>query len=91
MLAVMPLKADANGFGSNRNGFQTKIELSDALNYQDDGKEKVASYVSPKIITKAIFDYFDKEVKLYKLSQEAKEKIRPILNSYLSVHPLLVI
>lgn len=90
MLAGMPLKADANGFGSNRNGFQTKIELSNALNYQG-GKEIVGSYISPKIITEAIFDYFDKEVKLYKLSQEVKEKIRPILNSYLSAHPLLVI
>jgi hypothetical protein len=47
--------------------------------------------VEPRIITNAILDYFDEEVKMYKLSWKAKEKVVSILNTYLNNHPVLVI
>ncbi len=90
--ATMPLNIEANNFGNSQNDLknQTNMQLSSALNHQDD-KEILSSYVDPKIITRAILDYFDEEVKMYKLSQKAREKVVPILNSYLLAHPVLVL
>lgn len=89
---TMPMSIEANNFGNNQNELknQTRIQLSSTLNLQDD-KEILSLYVDPKIITWAIMDYFDEEVKMYKLSQKAREKIVPILDFYLSTHPVLVL
>ena len=90
--ATMPLNVEANDFGNGYKDFQnqTNVQLSNALNSQDD-KEILSFYVDFRIIIKAILDYFDEEVKMYKLSQKAREKVVPILNSYLLAHPVLVI
>jgi hypothetical protein len=61
--------SSANNFENNQNNLknQTNYQLSKTLDFQDD-KEIVSSYVEPRIITNAILDYFDEEVKMYKLS-----------------------
>ena len=91
MLWVSSLSS-ANNFENNQNNLknQTNYQLSKTLDFQDD-KEIVSSYVEPRIITNAILDYFDEEVKMYKLSWKAKEKVVSILNTYLNNHPVLVI
>ena len=91
-IATMSLNADANDFMSSQNILenQTNIELSSALNFQN-GKEIIGANVDSKVITKAILDYFDEEVKLYKLSSKTRTKIVTILNYYFLVHPVLVI
>lgn len=89
MFANVPLNVSADSFENDLLN-NTNFELSNTLNYQDD-KEILSSYVDSRIITKAIFDYFDEEVKKYKLSSEARVKVSSILNSYFTAHPVLVI
>ncbi|MBR7037286.1 hypothetical protein IKI14_05605 [bacterium] len=61
--------SSANNFENNQNDLknQTNYQILKTLDFQDD-KEVVSSYVEPRIITNAILDYFDEEVKMYKLS-----------------------
>lgn len=85
--AFMPMDVNANNFDKTQDTLknQTNIELTTALT--DTNKvESLRFSVSPKIITKAVLDYFDEEVEIYKLSPEAKQQIRLILNSYFSSH-----
>ena len=84
---VMSLDMDGNSFCKNQYMIENKIntELSTALNSAS-GKEMVEICIDPKIISKAILDYFDEEVKLYKLTPEAKAGIETELNSYFGVH-----
>ena len=83
----MPLNLRANNFDKTQDTLknQTNTELITAL--ADTNKvESLKFSVSPRIITKAVLDYFDEEVEIYKLSPEAKQQIRLILNSYFSSH-----
>jgi hypothetical protein len=45
--------------------------------------------VDPKIIDNAVMNYFDEEVKMFKISQKAKNRISLLLSSYLSTHSIL--
>jgi hypothetical protein len=45
--------------------------------------------VDPKVIDNAVMDYFDEEVKMFKISQKAKDKISLLLSNYLSTHSIL--
>ena len=83
----MPLNVDGNSFGKNQDVIEnhTNTELSTALN-SENSKKMVEICVEPRIISKAILDYFDEEVKLYKLTPEAKINIEKVLNSYFSAH-----
>lgn len=86
-VAFMPLNLRANNFDKTQDTLknQTNTELITAL--ADTNKvESLKFSVSPRIITKAVLDYFDEEVEIYKLSPEAKQQIRLILNSYFSSH-----
>lgn len=86
-MAAIPLNVDANSFDNNKNDLknQTNIELSTALANRDK-TEVVNIYVDPKVVTKAMLDYFDEEVKMYKLSPKARAQIIPILNDYFDNH-----
>lgn len=87
IFATMPLNLDGNSFSKNQDVIekQTNAELSTTLN-SGNGKRMVEICIEPEIISKAILDYFDEEVKLYKLTPEAKTHIEKVLNSYFSVH-----
>lgn len=60
------------------------INANLAMNFENDVKAKLS--VSPNAITNAMLDYFDKEVKMYTLSSNARSQIGSILNSYFSSH-----
>ena len=86
-ISTIPLNVDGNSFGKNQDMIekQTNTKLSMALN-SENGKKMVEICIEPRIISKAILDYFDEEVKLYKLTPEAKTKIENVLNSYFGAH-----
>ena len=85
-MATMPLNVDANSFDNSKNDLknQTNTELSTVLSSPN--KEKVRFYIEPSVVTKAMLDYFDEEVKMYKLSSKARAQITPILNDYFGNH-----
>ena len=89
MFAVSPLSSSADIFEIDLKN-QTNSQLSETLNFQDD-REVVGSYIDSKIIAKSVLDYFDEEVKAYKLKPKTREKVVSILNSYFTAHPILVI
>lgn len=82
-MAAMPLSVSSDNSEKNNLKNQTNIELSTAL---QSNSESALSYISPQTMTQATLDYFDEEVKLYKLSPEARTKITSLLNSYFSSH-----
>lgn len=81
-IASMPLNVNAHNFGSDLKK-QTKDEISIVL---WEKKESMSLYIPPKVMTKAMLDYFDEEVKMYKLSTKARAQLIPILNDYFSNH-----
>ena len=69
---------------------QTKIELSNTLNYDMDYNiESINKKISAKILTDAALSYIDEEVKAYKLKPESREKLSTVLNSYFSSNCIL--
>jgi hypothetical protein len=86
----VPLNVNADNFGQSQDILknQTNTELSTALT-SESGKKIEKVCVEPKVVTKAILDYFDEEVKLYKLGFDAKAQISGVLNSYFSAHNVL--
>lgn len=47
--------------------------------------------VDPKIIDNAVMSYFNEEVKMFKISQKAKDRVSLLLSNYLSNHSVLKI
>lgn len=85
--ATMPMNVSASVFEKDQNNLknETNIELLTVLN-DSDSIESINLYIPSKLVVKAILDYFDEEVKKYKLSPYARAQIIPILNSYFSSH-----
>lgn len=88
--ATMPLNANAFEKIQDNLENQTNNELSIVLS-NSDSNEVTNLYIPPKHIVKAMMDYFDEDVKKYKLSSSARAKITPILNSYFSSHRIFTI
>jgi hypothetical protein len=82
-MAATPLSVSSDNFEKNNLKNQTNIELSTALQNSIDSMNL---YIPPQTMTQATLNYFDEEVKLYKLSPEARSKITSLLNSYFSSH-----
>lgn len=82
-MAAMPLSVSSDNIKQNDLKNQTNIDLSTAL---QNNSESTILYISPQVMTQATLDYFDEEVKLYKLSPEARTKITSLLNSYFGSH-----
>ena len=94
--ATMPLNINGNNFESyNRNPKNEEISSSlfENLKKSDSiiwNKECiVVASVDPKIIDNAVMSYFDEEVKMFKISQKAKDRVSLLLDNYLSIHPIL--
>ena len=95
---VAPLSSSANNFWNKWLKKEVNTELFinlDKDNSSDacltNNKERINSMrIEPKIVTNAILNYFDQEVKMYKLSPSAKSQIVPILNTYFSEHSVFV-
>ena len=93
VFAATVLNSNANNLNKltyNELENQINIELSNALDSGKHSRESSNLIISPDIVIKAVFDYFDEEVKKFELKAESKIKISKILNSYLSKHPILV-
>lgn len=96
-LSTMPLNVNANNFDDMWVQENINTELFENLDknipqdiQSSENKEKLDMvWVKPKIVTNAILNYFDEDVKMFKLSQKAKKKLTLILNPYFSAHPLL--
>ena len=97
MFATMPLNSNAE-FSNHRNDYENGINTSLFENLSNDSvvliwnKENINLVkVNPKIIVDAVLNYFDEDVKMFKLSQKAKIRLTELLNSYLASHWVLKI
>ncbi len=99
--AFMPLNVNANNFDNNQNGMKenVKSELLENFNNTKSSNKTLQwnlenrnlESVNPKLVIDAALDYFKEDVKAYKLSPEAKQRLVWALNSYLVAHPILKI
>lgn len=93
--ATMPLNSDVK-FCNHKNDCENSINTSlfENLNHNsivlnDDNERINLVSVNSKIVVDAVLNYFDEDVKVFKLSQEARIKLTELLNSYLSNHWVL--
>lgn len=96
-LSTMPLNVNANNFDDR--WLQENINSELFLNLDKHIPQDIQSsenveqlnmvWVKPKIVINAVLNYFDEDVKMFKLSQKAKKKLTLMLNPYLSAHPIL--
>ena len=95
MFATMPLNSNAE-FSNHRNDCVNSVNTSLFENLSNDSialvskKENINLVkVNPRIIIDAVLNYFDEDVKMFKLSQKARNRLTELLNSYLSNHWIL--
>ena len=93
--ATMPLNSNAE-FSNHRNDCVNSINTSlfenlnrDSVMFDWSTENLESAKVNPKIIIDAVLNYFDEDVKMFKLSQKAKNRLTELLNSYLSNHWVL--
>jgi len=97
--ATMPLNINGNSFENyNKNLKNEEINTSLFENLKRINPEPIwnkecidIEVVNPKIINDAVMSYFDEEVKMFKVSKEAKNQISILLSDYLSKHSILKI
>jgi len=97
--ATMPLNINGNGFENyNKNLKNDEINTSLFENLKSTelgliwNKEYInVVTVDPKIIDNAVMSYFNEEVKMFKISKNAKNRISLLLSNYLSNHSVLKI
>ena len=93
--ATMPLNIGGNNFenyNKNLRNEEINTSLFENLNRSNSiiwNKECIEVIVDPKVIDNAVMSYFDEEVKMFKISQKAKDRISLLLNNYLSTHSIL--
>jgi hypothetical protein len=91
----MPLNIGGNNFenyNKNLRNEEINTSLFENLNRSNSiilNKECIEVIVDPKVIDNAVMDYFDEEVKMFKISQKAKDRISSLLSNYLSTHSIL--
>lgn len=94
--ATMPLNSNAE-FCNHRNDCLNSINTSLFENLNNDSivrdwnENLNLVKVNPKIVVDAVLNYFDEDVKMFKLSQKARNRLTELLNSYLSNHSVLKI
>ena len=93
--ATMPLNSNAE-FCNHRNDCVNSINTSlfenlnrDSVMFDWSTENLESAKVNPKIIIDAVLNYFDEDVKMFKLSQKAKNRLTELLNSYLLSHWVL--
>ena len=94
VFATMPLNINGNSFEKyNKNLKNNEISTSLFENLKSTepsliwNKEYInVIAVDPKIIDNAVMSYFNEEVKMFKISQKAKDRISLYLDNYLSNH-----
>lgn len=97
--ATMPLNVNGNSFENyNKSTRNDEINISLFENLKRTESSQIADKecinvitVDPKIIDDAVMSYFNEEVKMFKISQNAKNRISLLLANYLSNHSILKI
>ena len=79
--------ADGRSVVIDLKGLKSYSSLNNDSIVSNNNNEKINLVkVNSKIVVDAVLNYFDEDVKMFKLSQEAKIKLSELLNSYLSNH-----
>ena len=97
--ATMPLNVNGNSFENyNKNLRIDEINTSLFENLKNTEPSLIADkecinviIVDPKVIDDAVMNYFDEEVKMFKISQKARDRISLLLRNYLATHSVLKI
>ena len=97
--ATMPLNVNGNSFENyNKNLRIDEINTSLFENLKKTEPSLIADkecinviIVDPKVIDDAVMNYFDEEVKMFKISQKARDRISLLLRNYLATHSVLKI
>lgn len=97
--ATMPLNVNGNSFENyNKNLRIDEINTSLFENLKKTEPSLIADkecinviIVDPKVIDDAVMNYFDEEVKIFKISQKARDRISLLLRNYLATHSVLKI
>lgn len=97
--ATMPLNVNGNSFENyNKNLRIDEINTSLFENLKKTEPGLIADkecinvvIVDPKVIDDAVMNYFDEEVKMFKISQKARDRISLLLRNYLATHSVLKI
>lgn len=88
-LGGAPLSS-ANAFGTNSNNMNgVRTELSEAM--QSNEVKESFEVVDANIVVNAIMNYFDEDVKKFKLSSKARTEVKSILISYFSSHSFFIV
>jgi hypothetical protein len=95
----MPLNVNGNSFDNyNKNLKNNEINTSLFENLKKTEPSLIADkecinviIVDPKVIDDAVMNYFDEEVKMFKISQKARDRISLLLRNYLATHSVLKI
>ncbi len=88
-LGVAPLSS-TNAVGTNSNCMNSvRTELSEAM--QSNEVKESFEVVDANIVVSAILNYFDEDVKKFKLSSKARGEIKSILSSYFTSHSFFVV
>ena len=95
--ATMPLNINGNSFENydkNLKNEEINTSLFENLNKSNfdiiwDKESINVVTVDPKVIDNAVMNYFDEELKMFKISQRAKGRISLLLSNYLSTHAVL--
>ena len=94
--ATMPLNINGNSFENYHKNLKNEeintslfenLKRSNCIIWNRECIDAVS--VDPKVIDNAVMNYFDEEVKMFKISQKAKDRISLLLSSYLSTHSIL--
>ena len=85
VLTISPLSSANNLARDSRVSVDnTQVELSEILD-SDKIRESVV-VVNSDVVVDAVMNYFDENVKKFKLSSKARDEIRSILTSYFKFH-----
>ncbi len=89
--ATMPLNINANFYNQQTKLLKnnTKVSLYDSLDKDSTNLIKsnknidilTLTSINSRIITDAVSNYFDEEVKAFKISKQAKEKLNQTINA----------
>ena len=100
-LATIPLNINANFFDQQTTLLKNNTKTLLYKNLEKNGSDSIINgknidiltltSINSRIITDAVSNYFDEEVKAFKISKQAKEKLNQTINAYLSKHSILKI
>ena len=90
--ASVPLNMNADDFGKDQDILKGKTDIELFTTLKDSNRrESIDLKIPTSVVVDAMLNYFDEEVKSYKLSPFARVKITSILNAYFGSHNVFVV